>query len=343
MFPQVPTPVLAGQLHRLANTALFPADKSHHASHTMKNDFTIDRDRLAGVEAFLRVAERRSFSAAAIDLGVSASAVSQLVRALEKRVGVPLFSRTTRSVGLTEAGQQFLEHASPAIAGIGAAYLAARELGTEPTGTLRLTAPRPMSQLLIEPVLASFAQAHPKVLVELHGQDDFVDISADGYDAGLRIGEYLQADMIGLKLTAPFPFVVVGSPAYLDRHGVPEHPTDLLDHRCIRVRQARGALPAWPFAESNRILEINPPPVMIFNDYQMNIDAAARGVGLAFSARPLVERHLASGVLRNVLEAYVHVSPGAYLYYLDRARMLPKLRVFIDHLRESIPAEFAPK
>lgn len=307
----------------------------------MKNDFTIERDRLGGVEAFLRVAERRSFRAAAVDLGVSPSAVSQLVKALEARIGVPLLARTSRSVGLTEAGEMFVERAQPGYAAIAAAYRAAQDMGREPMGTLRLTAPRAIYLTLLEPILTGFHEAFPKVFLEIHADDGFTDIVAGGYDAGLRLGEHLQDGMVATRLSAPFPFVVVGAPSYLARFGRPAHPDDLDAHRCIRVRMARGHLPPWLFKDGDRTIERHPPAALVLNDHTYNSSAAAAGAGLAYAGRPLVEDHIAAGRLVPLLEDYAHESPGSYLYYPNRKHMTPKLRAFIDYLRPRVPAKWA--
>ena len=168
---------------------------------------------LDGIEAFLRVAERRSFSAAASDLGVSPSAISQIIKGLEARVGAPLFMRTTRSVGLTQAGEMFLERAAPAYAGLGDAYEAARNLGNRPAGRLRINLMRGAVQPLFEPIIAGFCETYPEIELEIYAEDALADLSAGGFDAGVRMGEALDADMIAVRLTGPFRFVAVATPA----------------------------------------------------------------------------------------------------------------------------------
>jgi len=208
----------------------------------LKQDLTIPHGVLDGIEAFLRVAERRSFSAAASDLGVSPSAISQTIKGLEARVGAPLFMRTTRSVGLTQAGEMFLERAAPAFAGLGDAYEAARNLGNRPAGRLRINLMRGAVQPLFEPIIAGFCETYPEIELEIYAEDALADLSAGGFDAGVRMGESLDADVIAVRLTGPFRFVAVATPGYLEKYGRPESPDELRNHRCVRMRMGSGAL-----------------------------------------------------------------------------------------------------
>jgi len=187
----------------------------------MKQNFTVRQGALDGVEAFLSVAEHRSFRRAAAELGVTPSAISQTVRALETRVGAALFIRTTRSVGLTEAGERFLSRAKPAFEELVAASEVARDLGQRPAGLLRLSVPRAVVPILLEPLIASFCQAYPEVEVEIAASRELVDLAAGGFDAGVRLGQFIAADMVAVRLTPPFPFVVVSSSEYLRRRGTP--------------------------------------------------------------------------------------------------------------------------
>jgi DNA-binding transcriptional LysR family regulator len=305
----------------------------------MKQSYTIPRGQLDGVDAFLRVAERKSFRAAADDLGVSPSAISQTIRALEARVGAALFTRTTRSVGLTQAGQYFLDRARPAFADLSAAYEAARNLGDRPAGLLRLNMPRTVIPYLIEPILAGFCETYPDVEVEICAEEAFVDLAEGGYDAGVRLGEFLQADMIAVRLTPPFRFVVVGSPAFFARHGRPERPADLRRLPCVRFRQVRGSIPNWQFIDGNRSIEVTVTGPVIVNDFGAALSVARQGIALAHLAEPLVSKLVADGQLETVLDDIAPSSPGVYLYYPGRAQMLPKLRAFIDYLRAHQPPE----
>src|SRR5580698_3285727 len=193
----------------------------------MKQNFTVRHGALDGVEAFLSVARHRSFRRAAAELGVTPSAISQSVRALEARVGAALFARTTRSVGLTEAGERFLSRAKPAFEELVAASAVARDHGQRPVGLLRLSVPRAVVPILLEPLIASFCRAYPEVEVEIAANEDLIDIAAEGFDAGIRFGQLIAADMVAVRLTPPFRLMIVGSPAYLARAGRPARPDDL--------------------------------------------------------------------------------------------------------------------
>src|SRR5262249_17521951 len=188
----------------------------------MKQSFTVRKGALDGVQAFLSVAQHRSFRRAAAELGVTPSAISQAVRTLEARVGAALFIRTTRSVGLTEAGARFLSRAKPAFEELVAASQVARELGERPAGLVRLAVPRALGAILLEPLMASFCQAYPEVEVEVAASEEMVDIAAEGFDAGIRLGQFIAADMVAVPLTPPLRLSIVGSPHYLARNGRPE-------------------------------------------------------------------------------------------------------------------------
>src|SRR5215468_7566595 len=195
----------------------------------MKQNFTVRQGALDGVEAFLSVAQHRSFRRAAAELGVTPSAISQAIRALEARIGAALFIRTTRSVGLTEAGERFLLRAKPAFEELVAASEVARDMGQRPAGLLRLSVPRAVVPTVLEPLIASFCQAYPDVEVEIAASEELVDLAAQGFDA---------ADMVTVRLTQPFRLIVVGSPAYLARSNPPERPADLRQHACLRLRRS---------------------------------------------------------------------------------------------------------
>jgi DNA-binding transcriptional LysR family regulator len=308
----------------------------------MKQGLSITRGALDGVEAFLRVAERRSFSAAAIDLGISASAVSQTIRALEERVGVPLLMRTTRSVGLTQAGEMFLDRARPAFDGLGDAFEAARTLSERPAGRLRINLPRAVVQHLFQPILAGFCAAYPEIELEICAEDGFVDVTEGGYDAGVRLGESLAADMVAVRLSDPFGFTVVATPDYLDRHGRPQKPADLRDHKCIRVRLATGNFMDWGFIDGNRQINVDVSGPVIVNDFAALVMAVETGVGIAYMAEPNVKKQIETGKLEVVLQGYGASSGGLFLYYPSRRQVMPKLRAFIDYVRANLdPATMA--
>lgn len=303
----------------------------------MKSDFTMTRNEIDGIPAFLRVAERRSFRAAAAELGVSPSALSQTIKALEARLGVSLFHRTTRSVGLTEAGERFLERARPAMEGFREALDAARSLSERPSGLLRINASRGVIASLIGPVLPSFFDAYPEVEVEIFADDGFADIVGEGFDAGFRLGESLQADMVAVRISPPFKFAVIGSPAYFARQGRPEKPEDLRHHACMRFRQMTSkGIYRWEFEHGNRAFEIAVNGPLIVNDTSVSIAATLDGLCLSYVAEPLVEQMVKDGRLETVLDGYMPATPGIFLYYPSRAQAMPKLRAFVDHMRGAL-------
>src|SRR6202047_472309 len=247
----------------------------------MKRNFTVRQGALDGVEAFLRVAQHRSFRKAAAELGVTPSAISQTVRAFEARIGAALLIRTTRSVGLTEAGQRFLERAAPAFDELVAAGETARDWGQRPTGLLRLAVPRGVVALILEPVIASFCRAYPEIELEIAASDEMVDIAASGFDAGIRLGQFIAADMVAVRLTLPFPFVVVSSPTYRRGSKRPERIDDRRQRACLRIRRSNGSIAPWSFVDGNKTVEAIGSGPLIANDFPTMLGAAAEDMGLA--------------------------------------------------------------
>jgi DNA-binding transcriptional LysR family regulator len=299
----------------------------------MKQNFTVRQGALDGVAAFLSVAQHRSFRRAAAELGVTPSAISQAVRTLEARVGATLFLRTTRSVGLTEAGERFLSRAKPAFEELVAAGQFARELGQRPAGLLRLSVPRAVVPILLEPLIASFCQAYPSVEVEIAASEELIDLAAEGFDAGVRMGQFIAADMVAVRLTPPFRFIIVGSPAYLARSNRPERPDDLRQHACLRLRRSNGALSLWSLNDTGRAVEIAVSGPLIANDFPTVLGAALEGVGLAQVPEPIATSAMKAGKLVQVLEKFAPTTPGVFLYYPGRRQMMPKLRAFVDHVK----------
>ena len=298
----------------------------------MQQNFTVGQGALDGVEAFLSVAQHRSFRRAAAELGVTPSAISQAVRVLETRIGATLFMRTTRSVGLTEAGERFLSRARPAFEELVAASDVARGLGQRPAGLLRLSVPRAVVPILLEPVIASFCQAYPEIEVEIAASEELVDLAAEGFDAGIRMGQFLDADMVAVPLTPPFHFIVVGSPAYFKGRKRPRAIDDLRQHACLRWRRSSGAIAPWTFNNDGSAIEIAVAGPLIANDFPTMLGAALEGVGLAQLPQPMVAEGLKTGKLLRVLERFAPMMPGVYLYYPSRRQIMPKLRAFIDHV-----------
>src|SRR5579872_3965351 len=299
----------------------------------MKQNFTVRQGALDGVEAFLAVAQHRNFRKAAADLGVTPSAISQAIRALEARLGAALFIRTTRSVGLTEAGERFMSRAKPAFEELVAASEAARDLGQRPTGLLRLSVPRAVVPLVLEPVIATFCQAFPEIELEIATNEELVDLAALGFDAGIRMGQFVSADMVAVRLTMPFPFVVVGSPNYLRGRKRPQRIEDLRDHACLRMRRSNGTIAPWPFKDGNRTVEAIVSGPLIAHDYSTLLGAAIQGLGLAQVPHPIARAALADGRLQSLLTSFAITTPGVFLYYPGRRQVLPKLRAFIDHVK----------
>ena len=298
----------------------------------MKQNFTVRQGALDGVEAFLSVARHRSFRKAATELAVTPSAISQAVRALEARIGAALFIRTTRSVGLTEAGERFLVRAKPAFEELIAASEVARDLGQRPAGLLRLTAPRAVLTHLNQ-LIASFCEAYPDVEVEVAASADLVDIAAKGFDAGIRLGQFIEADMIAVRLTPSFPLAVVGSPDYLRRRQRPERIDDLREHACLRMRHSDGSIAPWSFVRGNETVEVIVSGPFIANDVPTVLGAAVEGLGLAQVPGPIAASAVDAGKLVGVLEPFAPKAPGVFLYYPGSRQMMPKLRAFIDHVK----------
>src|SRR6516164_2319621 len=299
----------------------------------MKQNFTVRRGALDGVEAFLSVAQHRNFRKAAAELGVTPSAISQAVRALEARLGAALFVRTTRSVGLTESGERFLSRAKPAFEELVAAGETARDLGQRPAGLLRLSAPRAVVPLILEPVIASFCQAYPEIELEIAASEEMVDVAAGGFDAGIRLGQFIAPNMVVVRLTPPFPFVVVGSPDYLRPRKRPERIDDLRQHACLRMRRSNGSIAPWPFVDGNKAVEAIVSGPLIAHDFPTLIGAAIQGVGLAQVPSPLVKDPVAERRLEALLTPFAVTTPGVFLCYPSRRQALPKLRAFIEHMK----------
>src|SRR5579871_648395 len=308
----------------------------------MKPNFTVRQGALDGVEAALSVAQHRSFRKAAAELGVTPSAMSQAVRALEARIGAALFTRTTRSVGLTEAGERFLSRAKPAFEELVAASEVARGLGQRPAGLLRLTALRAVMPHLLD-LIASFCQTYPEVEVEIAASADMVDIAAEGFDAGIRLGQFIEADMIAVRLTPSFPLAVVASPDYLRRRQRPELIDDLRQHACLRLRRSNGSIAPWSLVNGNEAVEVIVSGPFIANDVPTMLGAALEGMGLAQVPEPIAAEHVRAGRLVHLLEPYASMAPGVFLYYPASRQMMPKLRAFVDHVKSRQRATDKPR
>jgi len=289
---------------------------------------------LPQLQVFLSVARLRSFSGAARELRVSTSAVSQAVRQLEEQLRVVLLTRTTRSVSLTDAGRKLVESAGPGVAQALAAVAEAAARPGETVGRLRLSVPHAAVPYVVSPVLPKFRARHPRVDVEVVVEDRFVDIVADGYDAGVRLSEAIERDMVQVRLTGPFRFVVVGAPSYLAEHGTPQRPEELLHHECITFRLTTGALYGWELERGRRAWRVPVRGGVVTNESRLRISLAEQGLGLAYVMEPVVAEQLRKGRLRVVLQPYAASVPGFFLYFPSRAQSSPALRLFVEAAKE---------
>lgn len=300
----------------------------------------IDKTYLDGLVTFVAVAEQRGFRAAARILGVTPSAISQSIRALELRVGAPLFFRTTRNVHLTEAGEHLLTHMRPAMELLTAGLNAAAGLGSKVSGRLRVNVPRSALPLLCKRLLPDFFVMYPDVELELVADDDLVNIVEQGFDAGIRLGELVQQDMVAVRLTPPLRFVVVGTPALFALHGRPAEPQDLLRFPCIRLRQKAQPTRPWEFTIRGQRVEVDVNGPLIVNDVGMCLGAALRGTGLFQMPLPQAMRHVECGELVTVLDDFSVEIAGLSLYYPGYSQSLPKLRAFVDFARDRMRRAF---
>lgn len=298
----------------------------------------MDLPSLPGVAAFARVARHASFSRAAAELDVSPSSLSQTIRSLERRLGVRLFNRTTRRVALTEYGARFLEQVGPGLDRIESALLDLEDVRDVPTGRLRINLPRIAAERLVLPRLAEFRRRHPRVEVELFVEAALSDLVAGGFDAGIRLGECLARDMVALPVGPPQRQVVVASPAYFAQRGRPRTPENLIEHACIRYRRSSGRLMSFEFSRDGRDFEVQVDGAVIANDSELSRRMALDGLGLAQLFESQAADDVAAGRLERVLDDWQQPFEGFYIYYPAREQMAPKLRAFVDLLREPTPA-----
>ncbi len=297
----------------------------------------METDQLNGLIALKLVAEKKNFRAAAKVLRVSPPAVSQAIQALEKRLGVTLLSRTTRSTSATEAGSRFLSEAGPALDQILAAMDRIGSYADKPSGLLRINLPRAAYSGLMAPVVTSFMEKYPEVSVELFFDDELSDIVRGGFDAGIRLSETLALDMVAMKLTGPLRFSIAGSPKYFRKMGKPKHPKDLLAHNCIRGRFGANAMfDQWEFESKGKEFQVQIKGSLIVNDTFVIKSAAVDGAGLIYATEYFCREEIKSGSLEMALEQYAARSDGLNLYYPKRSQALPKLRAFVDHVRSEL-------
>ncbi|GAB3736248.1 LysR family transcriptional regulator [Silanimonas algicola] len=284
---------------------------------------------------FLAVSTERNFRAAADRLGVTRSAVSQGIRRLEDAFGAALVMRTTRSVRLTEAGERLRDALSQPFSDIEAA-LESVAAERSPRGVLRVAVTSIAEHFLSGPLIASFAAEHPGVTLDVTVTDDDVDIVAGGFDAGIRLGDAIDQDMVAIAVTGDQREAVVASPAYLAAHGTPMHPRDLLEHRCIGWRPAPHAAPyRWEFSEDGTPFDVAVEPQVTTNDLRLMLRVALAGGGITFATEETFRPYVATGELVPVLGGYLPPFPGFFLYFPQRRNVAPKLRALIDHVRNA--------
>ena len=287
-------------------------------------------DQLA---VFAAVAEEKSFTRAAARLGVSQSALSHSIKGLEARLGVQVLARTTRSVAATGAGELLLARLRPALGDIGAAVEAVRQMRATPSGTLRIATGRHAMRSLLRTALSRFLPAYPEVTVEVDVDDAFTDIVASGFDAGIRIGEQVDGDMIAVRIGPDLRPALVASPAYFAGRSKPRAPRDLLQHRCINYRfHSSGGVYAWELDDGSRPLRVRVPGSLIVNEAETMLEAALDGHGIAYFFEDMVAEHLAAGTLVRVLAGYCQPFPGYFLYYSGR-RQSPALMALVEMMR----------
>ncbi len=292
-------------------------------------------DPFDGIAVFLAVAQYKSFTAAAEALGVSTAAVSKSIRQLEQKHAVVLFQRTTRRVGLTEAGAALHARLRPATADITDALARLREHQSRPSGTLRITASHVVNERVLAGLLPGFRLAYPDITLDIDSNDGFVDLIAEGYDAGIRLDNAVEKDMLAVRMTPPVTWSVVATPSYFARHGRPARPVDLLEHEAIGYRfAASGRMHRWAFREAGRDFTVDVPGRLIVNSRAMLVALARQGQGVAFVSDMEVRDAVASGELEPTLQGFIPPDDGLYLYFPARSQSQPKLRALIDMINQ---------
>lgn len=291
------------------------------------------RTDLADLEAFIAVAQARGFRKAGAVRGVSGSALSHAMRGLEARLGVRLLHRTSRSVSLTAAGELLLSELQPHFTGIQEAVDKLERFRKGPSGRVRLTVLRDAARLLLTSKLPSFVHRYPDIDVEVAVNDRFVDMVAEGFDAGIRYGGTVPEDMVATRLTPDLEWVIVGAPTYLQHHGTPATPQDLLRHHCIRIRTGEERIYRWELDRAEQSVELDVPGQVMLDDSELSIRMAEAGAGLCYCLKARVVHELSSGTLRQVLPEWTSMGPGFHAYYISHRQVPAALRTLLDHLK----------
>lgn len=292
---------------------------------------------LNDLTTFATIAEHLSFRRAANELGVAPSSLSHTIRTLERNIGVRLLNRTTRSVSVTEAGERLLARLRPVLNDLDDALGEVETFREKPSGTVRINAPQTSIRLLLHHVMPVFLERFPDIAIDFVAEGKLIDIVADGFDAGIRLGETVPQDMIGVRFGGEMRFVTVASPAYLERAGSPRVPEDLLKHDCIRNRLPSGKLYRWEFERHGQELAIDVPGRLTLDTLELMLDAAAGSFGIAYVLERAARPYIDQGRLAVVLRDWCPPIPGLFLYYPGRRQVRPALRAFIDTLRETMP------
>lgn len=284
--------------------------------------------------AFLAVARERSFTRAAAQLGVSQSALSHTIRALEARLGLRLLTRTTRSVSPTEAGERLIQRVAPRYEAIADELAAFEELRDKPAGTVRITASDFAANTILWPKLSKLQPKYPDVEIEIATEPGLTDIVAERFDAGVRFGDQITNDMTAVRISKDIRMVIVGAPSYLEGRPLPKAPSDLTEHECIRMRfSMRGGVYAWELRKGQRHLQVRVEGSWTFNGIYPVIDAALAGFGLAYMPEELARPHIKSGRLQTVLKDWYPTFPGLHIFFVSRRQSSPALSLIVEALR----------
>lgn len=295
------------------------------------------RSDLTDLSYFLELAKHRNFRKAGLELGISASALSHSLRGFEQRLGVRLLNRTTRSVTLTAAGEALHAAVVGPFEEIGRAVDVVNQFRDAPMGRVKLSVPSEAAAFLIGPVMATFLERYPDVEIEISVSNRMIDVIEGGFDAGIRYGGTVPEDMVVQRLSRDIRWLVVGAPSYFERHGVPTHPNDLLQHQCIRIRIGDDSVYRWEFERDTEQLQVNVPGALVVDQGEIGLAAVRQGAGLFYVADPMVRQDLDQGVLRTVLDDWSPLGPGFHIYYSSRRQIPAALRLFIELVRELKP------